>query len=392
MTTLVTILLIAVVMGGILTLCAYLILLERKVAAWVQERHGPNRVGPWGLLQPLADGAKFFLKEQAVPGHVNKVLYFVAPAISMFTTMLAFAVVPYGPTRPGQESAADLRFILAPNIDIGILFIFSVTSLAVYSIILGGWASNNKYSFLGSLRSSAQLVSYEIPLGLSVLGVVLLTGSLNLERIVARQADEGLFGWNIWFQPLAWLVFLASAMAESNRLPFDLPECEQELVGGYHTEYSAWKFMLFFVGEYTHVVTTSFLMAILFLGGWQFPWIAEPSSDYFGATMVKVLVLLAKVAFFILLIMFIRWTLPRFRFDQLMGMAWKVLIPLTLLNLVATMVVKQYGLSPWWLLAASLLLFVAAGWAATLMPQPVPRRMVARYVEGGVELIREEAS
>jgi NADH-quinone oxidoreductase subunit H len=324
-------------------------------------------VGPWGLLQPLADGLKFLLKEQVVPSHVSKALYITAPAIAVLTTMLAFAVVPFGDPSQG-------RFVIAPGIDIGIVFIFAVTSLAVYSVILGGWASNNKYSFLGAMRSSAQLISYEIPLGMSILGVVLLTGTLDLERMARVQAEGGIMAWNIWFQPLAWLLFLTSAMAESNRLPFDLPEAEQELIGGYHTEYSAMKFVLYFLGEYTHVITVSYLMAILFFGGWHLPLIAEPGSAYPGVAAVKVLVLFGKVFVFIVLIMLIRWTLPRFRFDQLMGLAWKVLIPLALLNLVAAMTVKQYGLSPWWLTLASVAFFFGAGALALRLPRPEPPR------------------
>jgi NADH-quinone oxidoreductase subunit H len=366
---LVTLVIIAVVMGAIQVTCMYLILVERKVAAWVQDRYGPNRVGPWGLLQPLADGGKLLLKEQVVPAHVNKVLYFVAPAIAALTTTLAFAVVPFGPVAPGPVDPEAFRFIIAPNIDIGILFLFAVTSLAVYAVILGGWASNNKYSLLGGLRSSAQVISYEIPLGLSVLGVILLAGSLDLTTIVHRQMAQG---WYILYQPLAFLLFLVSAMAEANRLPFDLPEAEQELVAGYHTEYSAIKFVFFFLGEYTHVITISFLMALLFFGGWHFPWIAEADSAYPGAAVVKFLVLLAKVTFFIVFIVLIRWTLPRFRFDQLMTLAWKVLIPLALVNFLGVMTVKQFDLSPWWLLPASVLLFVGAGWL-NLTGAPAPR-------------------
>ncbi|HMP01851.1 MAG TPA: NADH-quinone oxidoreductase subunit H, partial [Gemmatales bacterium] len=227
--------LVLVVVPGV---CSYLIFLERKIAAWVQKRHGPNRVGPWGLFQPIADGLKFVLKEQVVPDHVNKILYFAAPSIAVLTTLLAFAVVPFGPTtdRPNEFS-----WVVAPNVDVGILFIFAIGSLAVYAIILGGWASNNKYSFIGALRSSAQVISYEIPLGMAVLGVLMICGSLNLEKIIHHQA-QGFFSWNIWFQPLAFLVFMTAALAENNRLPFDLPECEQELIGGFHTEYSAMKF------------------------------------------------------------------------------------------------------------------------------------------------------
>jgi NADH-quinone oxidoreductase subunit H len=374
MNALSTLLVIGVVLGAILTACAYLIWLERKLAARVQDRIGPNRVGIFGLLQPLADGLKFLLKEDIIPGHVDKALYILAPAISVFTTLLAFAVVPFG---PAAETIGPLRFIIAPGVDIGLVFIFAVTSLAVYGVILGGWASNNKYSALGALRSSAQIISYEIPLGLSVLGVILLAGTLNLEQIIQQQADAGFFAWNIWTQPLACLIFFTSALAESNRLPFDLPECEQELVGGFHTEYSAMKFAMFFLAEYTHVITISFLVSILFLGGWHLPGIAAPESVYAGASLVKVLVLLAKVFLLIVLIMLLRWTLPRFRFDQLMALAWKVLIPLGLANVVCVMFVRQFDWSRWWLLLTSAALFTAAGWISVqARKRPLPARRI----------------
>jgi len=360
---LITLISIGIVMGGIPVACMYLVLAERKVSAWMQDRIGPNRVGPFGLIQPMADAIKILLKEGIIPAHVDKGLFLLAPAISMFTAMLAFAVVPFGPL---EGTPSWLRLIIAPNVDIGLVFIFAVGSLAVYGVILGGWASNNKYSALGSLRASAQVVSYEIPLGMSVLGVVLLSGTLNLEQILMQQARAGIGGWNVWVQPLACLIFYISSLAESNRLPFDLSECEQELVGGYHTEYGGLRMVLFFIGEYTHITTISFLTMILFFGGWHFPGIATPESTYTGAWVVKVLVLLTKVMLSIFLIMLIRWTIPRFRFDQLMELTWKVFIPLTLLNTVAVMTVLQFGWDRWWLLPISLGLFVLAAVAAAL--------------------------
>lgn len=355
---LITLVTVAAAIGGILVACMYLILLERKLSAWMQDRVGPNRVGPAGVFQPLADGLKFLLKEDVIPAHVDKTLFVLAPTITVFTTLLAFAVVPFGPV---DQAPPFMRFIIAPKIDIGLVFVFAVTSLTVYGIILGGWASNNKYSALGSLRASAQVVSYEIPLGMSILGVALLCGSLNLEVIQMKQAALGIAGWNIWVQPLAGLIFFTAALAESNRLPFDLSECEQELVGGFHTEYSALKFAMFFLGEYTHVVTSGFLTTILFLGGWHFPWIAEVDSVYPGAWLVKLLVLLGKVFFCIVIVMMIRWTIPRFRFDQLMGLAWLVFIPLSLANVVAVMTVRQFDFNHWWLPVISLALFAVAG-------------------------------
>jgi NADH-quinone oxidoreductase subunit H len=382
---LITLLTIAVAVGAILGTVAYLILLERKLSAWMQDRRGPNRVGPMGMFQPFADGLKFLLKEDIIPSHVDRTLFLTAPLIGLFMALLAFAVVPFGPAEGGP---AWLRFIVAPNVDIGIVFIFAVTSLSVYGVILGGWASNNKYSALGSLRASAQVISYEIPLGMSVLGVALLAGTLNLEKILAMQAAGGIMSWFIWTQPLAWLIFFTSAMAEANRLPFDLSECEQELVGGFHTEYSAMKFALFFLGEYTHVITTSFLTAIIFFGGWHFPWIAEPGSAYAGAWLIKILVLAAKVFSVIVLIMLIRWTIPRFRFDQLMNLAWKALIPLSLANMIAVMLVRQFEWNPWWLGPISLALFCVAGAIGVtakrseIRHRPVAIHLAAAHVTG----------
>jgi NADH-quinone oxidoreductase subunit H len=355
--TLTTILLVVASIPGI---CNYLILLERKLSAWMQDRVGPNRVGPLGLLQPLADGVKLLLKEEVIPDHVDRLLFLMAPGISVFTALLAFAVGPFGPV---DDPAVPwfLRFIIAPGIDIGLVFIFAVGSLAVYGIVLGGWASNNKYSALGALRASAQVVSYEIPLGMSVLGIALLSGSLNLENIMHQQVSGGILSWNIWFQPLAALMFFTASLAEANRLPFDLAECEQELVGGWHTEYSALKWALFFLGEYTHMITISFLTSILFLGGWHFPGIAEADSAYTGAWLVKLGVLGTKAFLFIWVIIMLRWTIPRFRFDQLMELAWRVMIPLSLANLLMVMFVKHFNASQWWLLPGSLLLFAAWG-------------------------------
>ena len=381
MDSLKTLIVIAVVMGVVLNTCNYLIWLERKLSAWMQDRRGPNRVGPAGLIQPIADGIKMVLKEEVIPAHIDKTLYVLAPAISVFTTFLTLAVVPFGPADVGWEW---FRFIVAPNVDIGVLFIFAVGSLAVYGVILGGWASNNKYSALGSLRASAQVISYEIPLGMSVLGVALLGGTLNLEQIVRDQAALGFGGWYFWSQPLACVIFYTAALAESNRLPFDLPECEQELVGGYHTEYSALKWGMFFLAEYTHMITVSFLVSILFFGGWYFPGVADPGATYAGAWFVNVLVLLSKVFLSLVFMMLLRWTIPRFRFDQLMGLAWKVLIPLSVANVICVMTVREFGLSPWWLASTSLALFLAAGavslgssrnQAVVIRPRPVPSRV-----------------
>ncbi len=372
---------IVVAFGAVMTSVGYLTLAERKISAYMQDRVGPDRVGPFGLLQPLADGLKMFFKEDATPKHVDKIFFFLAPGVGVATALLAFSIVPFGPSTPppgpvsvdaarpldlavtthNAEMAAyheHTTFAIAPGLDIGILFSFAIGSLVVYGIILGGWSSNSKYSLLGSLRSSAQIISYEIPLGMSIVGVVLYAGSLNLEAIMDYQIKHG---WFILYQPLAFLLFLVAVYAECNRLPFDLPEAEQELVGGFHTEYSSMKFALYFLAEYTHVITISFLTAILFFGGWHFPGIAEPGSVGLLPMLLKLGVLMSKVFAVIIVIMLIRWTIPRFRFDQLMGLAWKVLIPLSMANVVAVMTVLQFGWSRWWLTIISVLLFLIAG-------------------------------
>ena len=325
---------------------AYLIWVERKVAAYAQDRIGPNRAGrefgvPLGLLQPLADGAKMILKEDVVPRYVDKPLYILAPAIAIIAATIGFAVVPFGPVAASAPTVFGHRveFQIAPGVDVGIVYVFAIGSLAVYGVILGGWSSNNKYSFLGGMRSSAQLISYEIPMGMSILGMVLLAGSLDLNAIVNWQDAHGVWGFIV--QPVGCLLFLVSAFAETNRLPFDLPESEQELVGGYHTEYSAMKFGMFFLGEYLHVITVSYLTVVLFFGGWDVPFLTDQFQHGWFWAFVKVFALVFKVTLMILFMMWVRWTLPRFRYDQLMDLAWKSLIPLALVNLVATAAIVQ---------------------------------------------------
>ena len=332
---------IVVVASVLLGAVAYLIYVERKVAAYAQDRIGPNRAGgefgiPFGLLQPLADGAKMLLKEGVVPTYVNKPLYILAPLIAIVAALVAFAVIPFGPAWTGDGE--NLSFQIAPGVDIGILYIFAISSLAVYGVVLAGWASNNKYSFIGGLRSSAQLISYEIPLGLSIMGVVLVMSTLDLNSMINWQDHHV---WGIVISPIGFLIFLISSLAETNRLPFDLPESEQELVGGFHTEYSGMKFGMFFLGEYVHVITASFMTVVLFLGGWDVPFLLSQEQTGLFIALVKCGVIMFKVAVMILIIMWIRWTLPRFRYDQLMDLAWKSLIPLALLNLVATAVIVQ---------------------------------------------------
>ncbi len=326
---------IGVVVGITQGAVAYLILVERKIAAWAQDRIGPNRAGPFGLLQPLADGAKMILKEDVIPKYVSRPLFILAPAIAIIAAMIGFAVVPFGPVGPSSPSVFGdpVEFQIAPAVDIGILYIFAIGSLGVYGVILAGWSSNNKYSFLGGLRSSAQLISYEIPLGMSILGMVLICGSMDLNAIINWQ-DKHV--WGIVAQPLGFLLFLVSAFAETNRLPFDLPESEQELVGGFHTEYSAMKFGMFFLGEYLHVITVSYLTVVLFFGGWDIPFLIDQEHAGWFWALVKAGVMIAKVALMIVFIMWVRWTLPRFRYDTLMDLAWKRMIPLAILNFIAT--------------------------------------------------------
>jgi NADH-quinone oxidoreductase subunit H len=327
---------IAVVLGALLGTVAYMILAERKVSAFIQHRYGPNRVGPWGLLQPIADGLKFLFKEDIVPPHVNRVVYLLAPAVILTPALMTFAVVPFGDTLP--LFGRDIRLQIA-DLNIGILYILALTSLGVYGIVLGGWASNNKYSLLGGLRASSQMISYELALGLSIVGVLMVTGSLRLNEVVAGQ-QQTLWGvvprWNVFLQPVGCLLFVVAAFAETNRAPFDLPECEQELVAGYHAEYSSMKFAMFFMAEYANMVTSSAVIVTLFFGGWHLPWLIPENATSLGYSLLKIGVFAAKTGVFLFLYLWVRWTLPRFRYDQLMRLGWKVFLPLSLANIVAT--------------------------------------------------------
>lgn len=348
---------IGIVLAVVPIVGLYMTFVERKIAAWIQDRVGPNRVGPLGLFQAIADGIKIFLKEQIIPGHVNKAMYFFAPTIGLMCAMLSIAVVPFGPADPNDQSG--FRAIIAPGVDIGLLFLLAISSLSAYGIILGGWASNNKYSLFGAIRSCAQFISYEIPLGLSILGIVMFANSLNIEELVQSQGP-GLANWNVWWQPLAALLFFVAALAETNRLPFDLPECEQELVGGFHTEYSGIKFVLFFLAEYTHLVTVSFLTVLLFFGGWHFPGLTGPVDATVGGYLVRWAVMLAKVGCVVAVIIQLRWTLPRFRFDQLMSLAWRGMIPLGVLNLAAVIFVFSLDIPRWWLAPVTIAFLLGA--------------------------------
>jgi NADH-quinone oxidoreductase subunit H len=342
---------IGLILGGLMTAAAYLVLLERWMAAWVQDRLGPNRVGVpltrirlFGLGQPLADGLKFIFKEEYTPGHVDRWLYVLAPLSILAAALAAFAVVPFGgvlPAMGGTEATAEpIELIVAPGVDVGLIYIFALSGIAVYGVLLGGWASNNKYSFLGGLRSSAQLIAYELPLGVGILGVVLASHSLRLEDIIQRQADSGL--WFAFVQPLGFVVFVVAAFAESGRLPFDLPEAEQELIGGYHTEYAGLKLLFFLVAEFLHMILAAYLIAILFLGGWHL-WGVTTAENLttWGGAIARVVILQAKVFGVILFFMLVRWSWPRFRYDQLMSLAWKVMLPLGMVNLAAVAVIEE---------------------------------------------------
>jgi NADH-quinone oxidoreductase subunit H len=310
-----------VIIGFLLTAFAYLTLFERKVAGRIQVRYGPNRVGPFGLLQPLADGIKLFFKEDVRPLGADPWVYLIAPAISVLVALAAFAVIPVGPTINIFGRPIDLALA---NLDIGILYVLAVGSLGVYGIALAGWSSNNKYSLLGGIRASAQMISYELSLGLSIMGVVMITGTLNLGDIVEAQSRA----WFIFLQPLGFLLYLISGIAETNRAPFDLPEAETELVAGYHTEYSGMKFALFFMAEYINMVTVSSIATTLFLGGYKGPFNLLDGPWWF----------LLKITVLLFVYVWLRATLPRLRYDRLMNFGWKVLLPLGLLNVVLTAV------------------------------------------------------
>ena len=354
-TSLVTIL---VVVHLLLLSCSYLILLERKICAWIQDRIGPNRTNlsfgvlparghMWGLGQPLADGLKLLLKEEYTPLGVDRLLFLIAPVAVMVPALLSWAVVPWGGNLRWADGALA---VTAAPINVGVIYILAVGSLAVYGVVLGGYASNSKYSFLGGLRATAQMLSYEIPMGLAVLIVLLMTGSAAADVLVHDQANGV---WHLFSQPVTAVIFFTCVLAECNRAPFDLAEAEQELVGGYHTEYSSMKWALFFLGEYMHMIAGSAFFCILFLGGWDLPFLNEPLEGSFGLVMLKFAAFGLKIFLLLSLMMVVRWTLPRFRFDQLMRLAWRVLIPMTLLILMITAVVVFRGGGPLWALAGN---------------------------------------
>ncbi len=313
----------------LLTIVAYTVYVERKVAAFIQDRIGPNRTGPFGLLQPMADAVKAFLKEDFVPGHVRRVYFWLAPAIVMVPSLVTIAVIPFG-SNLGSE-----QMVIA-DLNIGILFTFAIVSLGVYGLVLAGYAANSKYPFMGGIRSSAQVISYEVAMGLSVVPVFILVADLNLGAVIAYQA-QGLFSWLAFQQPLAFVLFVIAAFAETNRLPFDMPEAEQELAGGYNIEYGSIKFAMFFLGEYANMVAVSAMIVTLFLGGWTLPFLGlnEPAATLLGG-ILHIAIFLAKMLAILLFFVWVRWMLPRFRYDQLMDLGWKCFVPLALANIVVT--------------------------------------------------------
>ena len=326
-----------------LTVAAYSTWGERKVAAILQDRIGPNRAGPFGLLQPLADGGKFFFKEDFTPTGADRFLFILGPSITMFVSLLTGAVIPWGKTLNIGGTSFDLQ---VANLDVGVLFLVGMVSIGVYGMMIGGWASNNKYSLIGAIRASSQMISYELAMGLSLLSIIMMSGSLDLKVITETQSAGILWGlfhidgmnWNIFYQPVAFIIFFVAALAETNRHPFDLPECESELVTGYSTEYSSMKLGLYLFGEYVNMFISNALIVTLFLGGYSFPGI-EWATQNWGENVVGILSIvsfLGKTIIGILIFMWIRWTIPRFRYDQLMHLGWKKLIPLALVNLLIT--------------------------------------------------------
>lgn len=326
-----------------LTIAAYSTWAERKVAAVMQDRIGPSKAGPFGLLQPLADGGKFFFKEDFTPANAERFLFILGPSLVMFISLITGAVIPWGKSLNIGGTSFDLQ---VANIDVGVLYIIGMASIGVYGIMIGGWASNNKYSLIGAIRASSQMISYELAMGLALLSIIMMTGSLDLKVISESQATGKLWGlfeldgmnWNIFYQPLAFLVFIIAALAETNRHPFDLPECESELVTGYSTEYSSMKLGLYMFGEYVNMFISNAFMVALFFGGYNFPgieWVTQNWGEN-AAGILSIVAFLTKTIIGIFIFMWIRWTLPRFRYDQLMHLGWKTLIPLALINLMIT--------------------------------------------------------
>ncbi len=335
---------VAVAVVVVLVMVAYTVYVERRLCAFVQDRLGPNRVGPFGLLQPMADGLKAFLKEDFTPDHVRRAYFWLAPGLAMLPGLITIAVIPFGSTLGGAQ-----KMVIA-DLNVGVLYTFGIVSLGVYSIVLAGYAANSKYPFLGGIRSSAQMISYELSMGLSAIPIFMIVGNLNLSGIIEYQSQHGWMalpflareqtGLNYLLWPctfLSFAIFLAAAFAETNRLPFDMPEAEQELAGGYNIEYSSIRFALFFMGEYANVIASAAMMVTLFFGGWTLPWFGlDQAASSLAAGVAQIVVFLAKTSLLVVLFIWVRWMWPRFRYDQLMDLGWRRFLPLALANIVAT--------------------------------------------------------
>ena len=331
--------LVSAIFGITLLIAMYSTYFERKVAAFIQDRVGPDRAGPFGILQPLADGIKFFMKEEIIPNVSNKTLFILGPCIAMITALMAGVVIPWG----GSLEINGVQYSLQiADINIGILYVFAVVSIGVYGIMIGGWASNNKFSLLGAIRASAQMISYELAMGLSIIALIMVTGTLSMKEITVMQGGGVGGDWNMWnivYQPVGFMIFIICAFAECNRMPFDLHETETELVGGYHTEYSSMKLGFYLFAEYINMFVSSAVMATLYFGGYNFPFMNDLGLSQNAITIIGTIGLFIKIFFFIFFFMWIRWTLPRFRYDQLMNLGWKGLIPLAIVNMLVTGVV-----------------------------------------------------
>jgi NADH-quinone oxidoreductase subunit H len=321
--------LISAILGISLVIAMYTTLAERKFAGFFQDRVGPNRAGPWGLLQPLADGVKLFTKEEIIPTHASTFLFVLGPSLSMFTACITTAVIPWGQDLFlfGRQISLQVA-----DINVGVLYVFGVVSLGVYGVMIGGWASNNKFSLLAAVRSASQNISYEIAMGLSIIALLMMTGTLSLREISEQQAG---MNWNVFYQPLGFLIFMICSFAETNRTPFDLPECETELVGGHHTEYSSMKLGFYLFAEYINMFVSSAIMASLYFGGYNYPFMHLISNPNLAA-LIGVAAFFTKILLFIFFFIWVRWTVPRFRYDQLMKLGWKVLIPLAIVNIALT--------------------------------------------------------
>ena len=313
-----------------LLVAMYSTVLERKVAAFFQDRLGPNRAGIFGIFQPLADGLKLFFKEEFMPGDADKFLYILGPSLTMMIALLTSAVIPWGNSLVIGGAEYSLQ---VADVNVGVLYVFAILSIGVYGIMIGGWASNNKYALIGAVRAASQMISYELAMSMTIIAIVMMSGSLSLKDMVEQQHG---MNWNVWYQPLGFLIFLVCAFAECNRSPFDLPECETELIGGYHTEYSSMKLGFYLFAEYINMFISSAMIATLFFGGYNFPFMDDLHLSHNVITIIGSLVFFVKIAFFVFFFMWVRWTLPRFRYDQLMRLGWKSLLPLAIVNMIIT--------------------------------------------------------